>query len=1026
MLFMSRILCRPGGCKERVMLAMALLFSMTGSALAQPVPIRAYAVEVSAQIQTSPARIILQWPADSRATGYTVSRKRIHDTSWSSPVSLPGSATSWTDSNVSVGSAFEYQLTKTAPTYNGYGYIYAGINAPLTEHRGTVILVVDNTHAGALASELNRFRQDLIGDGWTVVRRDVSPQDSVPSVKATIKAVYDSDPANVKAVLLFGRIPVPYSGDFAADGHENHRGAWPADVYYGEMTSVWTDSSVTSTNAERSRNWNVPGDGKFDQSEIPSDVELAVGRVDFFNMTTFSNKTPSRSERDLLRQYLNKNHNFRHRRFTVERRGLICDNFGLRGQDPVAASGWRNFAPFFGAQNVVEVGHSQYFPTLNSQGYLWSYGAGGGQYFTVNGIGVSDDFATNDIRTVFTMFMGSYFGDWDNESNFLRAALGSSSYVLTSSYSGFPHSFYHHMALGETIGHGLRVSQNNRVGGLYSFQHQGTRQVHIALMGDPTLRMHPVVPISALSATAEAGGVALMWKGSPDSDMQGYHVYRAASPDGPFSRVSGSSPVGGSSFTDNPPAGTFTYMVRAIKLERSASGAYYNPSQGMFVTVTRSGTTPSPPAAPSNLQATADSTSQITITWNDNSNNESGFRIERKTGASGTYAEMANVGANIRTWVNTGLSAGTEYFYRVRAFNVDGFSAWSNETSARTLSLNPPAAPSNLQATADSMSQITITWNDNSNNESGFRIERKTGASGTYAEMANVGANIRTWVNTGLSAGTEYFYRVRAFNVDGFSAWSNETSARTLSPPSQAFVRFIEADAQTRGNWKSKYGRDGFHVIHNAVNYPGYVQVAPSGQSNWTWSSATTDTRALEKVDHPTDRIAAAWYSATSFSVALDFPTTATNRLALYFLDWDNLGRAMRVDVIDAISGATLDTRNLSNFGNGTYLVWDIRGRVRITLTRTAGVNALVNGLFFGGPAGPVSSGPLTLSARRLPNGAIEVRLRGEPGQRFILDGSTNFQQWAPIVTNQLSASEFLYEDNTRAPRRFFRSRTLP
>jgi hypothetical protein len=136
-----------------------------------------------------------------------------------------------------------------------------------------------------------------------VLRHDVSPDANVKDIKALIKGDYDADPSQAKALLLFGRIPVPYSGDISPDGRPNHQGAWRADVYYGDMHGLWTDSSVTSTNAERTRNWNVPGDGKFDQDSPPGGVDLEVGRVDLSNMTCFSNKTPSRSETDLLRQW---------------------------------------------------------------------------------------------------------------------------------------------------------------------------------------------------------------------------------------------------------------------------------------------------------------------------------------------------------------------------------------------------------------------------------------------------------------------------------------------------------------------------------------------------------------------------------------------------------------------------------------------------------------------------------------------------------------------------------------------------
>jgi len=311
------------GC---TLLLLSSLFSQSLQAETDP---KFYAVEASAVIAVSPARITLSWPTDPNATGYTVSRKSILDSAWANGTSLPGSATSFVDNAVSDGAAYEYQVSKTTSSgYQGFGYVCAGVNAPMIENRGKLILLVDNLYALELANELTRLQQDLVGDGWQIVRRDVSRNDSAANVKSVILSEYRADPANVRALFLFGHIPVPYSGNLNPDGHPDHQGAWPADAYYGDMDGSWTDDSVSNTSAQRQANWNVPGDGKFDQSELPSDVELEVGRVDLSNMTCFSNKTPARYEKDLLRQYLNKDHNFRHGFMAVQRRGLVCDNFG--------------------------------------------------------------------------------------------------------------------------------------------------------------------------------------------------------------------------------------------------------------------------------------------------------------------------------------------------------------------------------------------------------------------------------------------------------------------------------------------------------------------------------------------------------------------------------------------------------------------------------------------------------------------------------------------------------------------------
>src|SRR6266571_9482751 len=148
-----------------------------------------YSVQVSATVQTPPPQITLAWPQDTLGVpnSYTVYRKAPGATAWGAGTTLAGSVTSYIDANVTTGSVYEYQIVKAASTYTGYGYIYAGINAPLVDNRGKVVLIVDNTYAANLAFELARLQQELVGDGWTVLRHDVSRTASVPSIKNLIK-----------------------------------------------------------------------------------------------------------------------------------------------------------------------------------------------------------------------------------------------------------------------------------------------------------------------------------------------------------------------------------------------------------------------------------------------------------------------------------------------------------------------------------------------------------------------------------------------------------------------------------------------------------------------------------------------------------------------------------------------------------------------------------------------------------------------------------------------------------------------
>jgi hypothetical protein len=190
-----------------------------------------------------------------------------------------------------------------------------------------------------------------------------------------------------------------------------------------------------------------------------------------------------------------------------------------------------------------------------------------------------------------------------------------------------------------------------------------------------------------------------------------------------------------------------------------------------------------PPVAPSNPSASFAPVAQINLSWTDNSNNESGFRIERKIGAAGSYSPLNTVGPNVTNYNDAGLTEATTYYYRIIAYhNVDGDSMYSSEVNATTL----PAAPSGLSATATSSSSIDLSWTDNSGGETGYKIMRKIGAGGTYSQVGTVGANVTNYNNTGLSGSKTYYYHVMAYNVTGDSAQSNEANATTPATPTLA------------------------------------------------------------------------------------------------------------------------------------------------------------------------------------------------------------------------------------------------
>ena len=475
-----------------------------------------------------------------------------------------GTETTWSLVDDSTGSILAQGGPYSAPKF---GHILAGIRAPELEDAGTVLLLVAEPVVDSLAAELSRLEMDMIRDGYRVARRLVPDGTAVPAVKDLIVEACQSD-QSISTLFLLGQIAVPYSGDIRG-AHANHFGAWPADVYYGELDGVWTDSVVNNTSSTWPANHNVPGDGKFDQTYLPSDVDLEVGRVDLSRMTTFPE-----SEVELLRRYLDKDHAFRSGEITVPRRGIIKDNVGELDGVAYACTGWRNFTAMFGPSGV---GAASWLPTLETEAYLAAYGCGAGSFTSCSGVITTADFATRSIHAVFTMLMGSYFGDWDKPDDLLRASLGSAGYPLTCCWAGRPAWQMHHMALGYPIGHSARVTQNNHT--LYMIGYGG-RQVHIGLMGDPTLKLHVVKPPQGpgLEDLAEEG-VGLAW-GVPDDSVSGYHVYRAATIAGDFDRLNPTLIIDTVYVDHDPLPGRNVYMVRAVKLEVSASGTYFNLSPG--------------------------------------------------------------------------------------------------------------------------------------------------------------------------------------------------------------------------------------------------------------------------------------------------------------------------------------------------------------------------------------------------------------------------------------------------------------
>ena len=142
--------------------------------------------------------------------------------------------------------------------------------------------------------------------------------------------------------------------------------------------------------------------------------------------------------------------------------------------------------------------------------------------------------------------------------------------------------------------------------------------------------------------------------------------------------------------------------------------------------------------------------------------------MERSTDGT-IFTQIATVGANVVAYTDSGLTSPNTYFYRVAASNSGGSSAYSNTAS---VALVPPTPPTNLTAKAAKNGQVNLTWRDNSNNETGFQVERSSDGT-VFTVKATTAANTTKYKDVTAVKGQTYFYRVAARNNVGLSDYSN-------------------------------------------------------------------------------------------------------------------------------------------------------------------------------------------------------------------------------------------------------------
>lgn len=521
---------------------------------------------------------------------YTIKRRPINGTNsaWTIvATNLSGTATSWTDTNVVVGEAYEYQVRRAISNGDAIGHLTVSLKYDQSNYKGKMILTIDNSFQSSLATEILQLKKDLTNEGWNVIELYVprattwETESSILDVKNAIVAAYNNAPTNDKPTHLFllGHIPIARSGQnaIAPDNHDVNKGARGSDCFYADIDGVYTDAATYNPGGINTLAINLPNDLKWDQDFIPSQLEMAFGRVDFANITSYTT-----SEENLLRNYLTKLHNYR----TVENGYDMGEKTAFRsGYDNSNDGSYRSLIPISGANNV-----DYYSGSLPSP--QWIQDNGPYQIFMQNSIvpNLNEWNAYGMDATIYSSDQ-SYWGYWDEPEGFVyakvRALLASNAKCLGIIYTTTAINTFHQPAMGETMGWSCkRIMDHDVTNNLLEKKQQAYdtsefwNRTHFQYHGDPTLRLFQVKPASNLQATTNGANITLTWNASQDTDIVGYNVYKSNSEFGIYTKLT-SNPIVDLNYTDSNFITTDWYLVRAIKLQTTGSGTFLNPSIGI-------------------------------------------------------------------------------------------------------------------------------------------------------------------------------------------------------------------------------------------------------------------------------------------------------------------------------------------------------------------------------------------------------------------------------------------------------------
>jgi len=406
-------------------------------------------------------------------------------------------------------------------------------------------------------------------------------------IRSAIQAIHTAYPGELKNVVMLGRVPVARSGTsdfFGADGHGN-QAPYGTDAFYadldGELGTHWSDSSVNGGPW-----YNLQGDQQFDKNKISQvgngRVELGFGRIDL--------SLDIKMEWQALKAYFDKLHRYKTASADFQPGRRVADRLSFPN---VRDTSIMSMPSVVGMDNIDVIAKNTPPAVNGGEDRDAAYSAVQGPYlfYFKGGEGPS---IGDGGRAVFWTGMQSHYGYW-YKSGLMAKRLAEDSFALSWTWDIWGLRYiYHRMGMGLDAADMMKQSINNQgwsTTGTYSYKFTNTSNgdfhgsLYMNHIGDPALRLFMFAPPSRLNVVKNGAQTNLSWTASPDPSVSGYHVYRRPVGNGSYARLT-STPQAGTAYVDSSvSAGNHYYMVRAVRLETTGGGTFFNASLGISQTL---------------------------------------------------------------------------------------------------------------------------------------------------------------------------------------------------------------------------------------------------------------------------------------------------------------------------------------------------------------------------------------------------------------------------------------------------------